>query len=357
MKPFKHDFLESLAIGLSYILLWAPAVYFIENMNTSNFLASYISRTWNNTFILLANLFIFHVVIKIQTKTTHRILLITAGILLTLLIISDCYIQWLKLGMWINTYPRSEESMININYLTRAFIYQVFGITYFAVFKLLFRYIKLKNRNFKLQLAQKTTELNFLKSQTNPHFLFNTLNGIYSLARDKSDLTADSVMRLSDILRYMLYETQTDLIPIEKEIEIIEEYIELEKLRYDNSLAITFLKEIDNLTQKIPPLLLIHLVENAFKHGISETINSPFVHLHLSIQNKKLNFFIENSISSQEVSVNYKESIGLTNLKRQLGLLFTEHQLSTTKTATSFTVNLYINLSSYVQSQMHYSRR
>jgi LytS/YehU family sensor histidine kinase len=289
-------------------------------------------------------------VIGFLTKTKPRIVWVSVGILSTLLLISSGYIQWLKLGMRLNTYPEAEASMINTNYLTRTVIYQLFAVAYFAVFKLLFRYAKLKNRNYQLQLAQKTSELNFLKSQTNPHFLFNTLNGIYSLARDKSDLTADSVMRLSDILRYMLYETQTDLISIEKEIEIIEEYIELEKLRYDENLTINFKKEIDDITQKIPPLLLIHLVENAFKHGVAETIDSPCISLYLSIQNKKLLFRIENSISNHATFENDKESIGLTNLRRQLGLLFTEHQLTTTKTTYAFTANLCINLSSYVQN-------
>lgn len=122
--------------------------------------------------------------------------------------------------------------------------------------------------------------MNYLKSQTNPHFLFNTLNNIYSLARDKSDLAPESILRLSKILRFMLYETGGDYICIDQEIKIISDYIALEKLRYDDSLRVSFQQAVD-LKQPLPPLLLIPLVENAFKHGVSETIHQPFVEIHL----------------------------------------------------------------------------
>src|SRR5690606_29557778 len=125
--------------------------------------------------------------------------------------------------------------------------------------------------------------LNYLKSQTNPHFLFNTLNNIYSLARDKSDLAPESIMRLSKILRYMLYETSGAYIAIEQELKIMTDYIELEKLRYDDSLRVNFNHNIEDLRQALPPLLLIPLVENAFKHGVSETRNQPYVDIHLSV--------------------------------------------------------------------------
>ena len=351
MKLFKNDFLESLAIGMSLILLWAPAVYIIGEMDMYRFLDSYIYRTWMNLFGLFSSLFIFHVLIDFLPQNKLRFIWILVGVLLVILLLTFGYIKWLKLGMNLGTYPKEEQVMIDASYWMRGIVYQLYGIAYFAAIKLLLRYIRLKNRTHQLQLQQKTSELNFLKSQTNPHFLFNTLNGIYSLARDKSDLTADSVMRLSDILRYMLYETRAELISVEKEIEIIEEYIELEKMRYDESLKITFETVIDDLNQKIPPLLLIHLVENAFKHGAAETINSPSIALHLSIQDKKLQFTVENSISLQNSSESdTNESIGLKNLRRQLGLLFNEHELAINKAPHSFSVNLYINLSSYVQN-------
>jgi LytS/YehU family sensor histidine kinase len=136
---------------------------------------------------------------------------------------------------------------------------------FLGVTRHIFNYIKLKQATQQLLIEKQVAELNYLKSQTNPHFLFNTLNNIYSLARDKSDLAPESILRLSKILRFMLYETSGKYIPIEQEIKIISDYIALEKLRYDDSLLINFNYDIEDMKQAMPPLLLIPLVENAFK--------------------------------------------------------------------------------------------
>jgi LytS/YehU family sensor histidine kinase len=189
--------------------------------------------------------------------------------------------------------------------------------------------------------------LNYLKSQTNPHFLFNTLNNIYSLARDKSDLAPESILRLSKILRYMLYETGGAYIAIEQELKIINDYIELEKLRYDESLHINFNHDIEDLKQAIPPLLLIPLAENAFKHGVSETRGRPFVDIHLSIKQRQLSFTVKNS-SETLPGENVKENIGLSNLRRQLELLYKDFNLSVQQGESVFTATLKINLASHV---------
>ncbi len=164
-----------------------------------------------------------------------------------------------------------------------------------GLYRHIYNYIKLKQAAQQLRIEKQAAELNYLKSQTNPHFLFNTLNNIYSLARDKSDLAPESILRLSKILRFMLYETGGEYIAIEQELKIINDYIALEKLRYDESLRINFNHDIEDMKQALPPLLLIPLVENAFKHGVSETRNQPFVDIHLSVNNRQLTFIVKNS--------------------------------------------------------------
>jgi len=150
-------------------------------------------------------------------------------------------------------------------------------------------------KQFRLQLADKEreknlirdkleTELKFLRNQTNPHFLFNTLNNIYALARKKSDETADVVMKLSKLLRFMIYETKNKQIRISDEIKILDDYIELEKLRYNDRLTISFIREIDNENEQISPLLLIPFVENAFKHGASESRFESFINLEMTLK-------------------------------------------------------------------------
>src|SRR4030095_1593081 len=141
----------------------------------------------------------------------------------------------------------------------------------FGVCRHIYKYQQLKTAAQQLRIEKQEAELSYLKSQTNPHFLFNTLNNIYSLTRDKSDLAPESTLRLSKILRFMLYETGGAYIAVEQELKIISDYIALEKLRYDESLRINFNYDIEDMKQPLPPLLLIPLVENAFKHGVSET--------------------------------------------------------------------------------------
>ncbi|MBH2005624.1 MAG: sensor histidine kinase, partial [Sphingobacteriia bacterium] len=185
-----------------------------------------------------------------------------------------------------------------------------------------------------------------LKSQTNPHFLFNTLNNIYSLARDKNDLAPESILRLSKILRFMLYETGGESIVIDDELKIITDYIALEKLRYDDSLFVTLNTDIDNSKQPLPPLLLIPLVENAFKHGVSETRNEPFVDINLIVKQQQLLFIVKNSIEETATEQEVKENIGLSNLRRQLALLYNDYDLSVGQENAVFTSTLRINLTS-----------
>jgi len=200
----------------------------------------------------------------------------------------------------------------------------------------------------QLRIEKQQAELSYLKSQTNPHFLFNTLNNIYSLSRDKSDLAPESILRLSKILRYMLYETGGAYVAIEQDLKIISDYIALEKLRYDDSLHINFNYDIEDMKQALPPLLLIPLVENAFKHGASETRNQPFVDIHLSVKMRQLTFFVKNSTEEFPDETTVKENIGLSNLRRQLELLYSDYNLSTQKSGSVFTATLKINLASHV---------
>jgi LytS/YehU family sensor histidine kinase len=219
---------------------------------------------------------------------------------------------------------------------------------FFGIIKHVNDYRLLLSAAQRLRIEKQEAELNYLKSQTNPHFLFNTLNNIYSLARDKSELAPESILRLSKILRFMLYETGGAFISTEQELEIISDYIALEKLRYDDSLRISFTYEIEDMKQPLPPLLLIPLVENAFKHGVSETSNHPFVDIHVAVNQQRLIFVAKNSTEAFHGQKSVKENIGLSNLRRQLELLYTDYNLSVQHDETVFTATLIINLASHV---------
>jgi LytS/YehU family sensor histidine kinase len=209
--------------------------------------------------------------------------------------------------------------------------------------------IKLIRLNIKQKIAEQELlkkkleiELQFLKAQSNPHFLFNTLNNIYGLARKKSDKTADVVLKLSSMLRYMLYETANESIAIEKEIQIINDYIALEKLRYTNRLNVIFSHSIDDLKEKIAPLILLPFVENAFKHGAGESRFESYIEINLTLKDHQLHYEIKNS--KEEMITDDEDKIGLRNIKRQLELIYPNHSLTIENNTKAFIVKLDINL-------------
>src|ERR1700744_770675 len=169
-------------------------------------------------------------------------------------------------------------------------------------------------------------------------FTFFTQNSrhIYALARKKSDETADVVMKLSKLLRFMLYETKHEQIRISDEIKILDDYIELEKLRYNDRLTLSFIREIDNEGEPIAPLLLLPFVENAFKHGASESRFESFINLEMVLKDGVLEFNMENSKEENGKKV-IDENIGLTSVRRQLELLYREHEVSIKCEDTMFT--------------------
>lgn len=188
-------------------------------------------------------------------------------------------------------------------------------------------------------------ELKFLRNQTHPHFLFNTLNNIYGLARKKADETPEVVMKLSKLLRFMLYETSKSFIKIGDEIKMLDDYIELERIRYDGRLTINFLRQIDEDTEQISPLLLLPFVENAFKHGASESRFESYIHIDMTLEDSVLNFNIENT-KENSVKLEVEENIGLKNVRRQLELIYSQYNITVENEPLLFKVSLTINLKS-----------
>ena len=215
-----------------------------------------------------------------------------------------------------------------------AILYSAFGIVYFFVQSE--RQHQLKQT--KLMLANKQTELSFLRSQVNPHFLFNSLNNIYSLVYHQSDQSLTAIAKLSDLLRYMLYDTN-EKVPLQKELDYIEKYMELQQMRFESALPASM--EITGNPGKasIPPLLLIPFVENAFKHG--DTKNGNHIHIKLHVDDECIRFSISNTIGHHQKDAG--GGIGLENVQRRLELLYPgRHTLQVQKTKDIFEVQLEI---------------
>ncbi|MEJ7683275.1 MAG: sensor histidine kinase [Segetibacter sp.] len=201
-------------------------------------------------------------------------------------------------------------------------------------------WLGIEKKKQEIEHEKLATELSFLKSQINPHFLFNTLNNIYSLALVKSDATADAVLKLSSIMRYVLSETKHDTVPLEKEIQFIKDYIELQKVRLTDKVTIQFLTEGNTEQKRIAPLILIPFVENAFKYGISAKEASAIL-FKLKAYNNIIDFTSQNNIVAGEKEKNEQTGIGLKNTKRRLELLYPEkHTLTVSKENNRFIVHL-----------------
>ena len=195
----------------------------------------------------------------------------------------------------------------------------------------------------EMEAEKLASELAFLKSQVNPHFLFNILNNICSLARKKSDETENAIIKLSQIMRYMLQDSKDEKVSLEKEVEYLQSYIELQRLRLPESVKIDFSVGGQPEFRSIEPLLLIPFVENAFKHGISYQDSSDIL-IRLNSKEKVLSFTVENHIAShKDENVEQGSGIGLKNVKRRLELLYPgKHRLLISEDGIQYKVELEI---------------
>ena len=204
-------------------------------------------------------------------------------------------------------------------------------------------YIK-EQRNLQLQKENAEAQLQLLKAQVHPHFLFNTLNNIYSHTQNTAPVASQLVMGLSDMLRFMLYECNQPQVPLSKELKMVQDYISLEKIRYDDNLDVhvDLPNNTDNLA--IAPLLLLPLVENCFKHGTSHMIDQPWLSLHITLDKDRMHVKLMNGKTNEVSKYNYK-GIGIMNVHKRLDLLYPgKHELAITDEEDVFIVNLWLQL-------------
>lgn len=199
----------------------------------------------------------------------------------------------------------------------------------------------------RLNKEKATAELRLLKAQIHPHFLFNTLNNLYTLTLEKSDEAPGVVERLAAMLDYLLYQCNTARVPVRKEIELIENYIRLEALRYGDRLDISFTHDLDDEGVTVAPLMLISPVENAFKHGASGNNSNPIIRIKLIVERGELTFEVWNNKASMPTKdeANYTAGIGLANVKSQLELIYpNRYELDIEAAEKDYSVALRIEL-------------
>jgi len=207
-------------------------------------------------------------------------------------------------------------------------------------------------RKTVLQREKLDAELHSLKAQLHPHFLFNTLNNIYSITENTSPLGSDMVLRLSELLRYMLYECDHSFVTLSQECKMIEDYIALEKMRYRQ---LDCSVQLPAATEKalIVPLLLLPLVENCFKHGASQLLRQPWIKIQAELKANILTVKLINGKPASKTAAGPTDGIGLTNLKKRLELLYTgKHELSILAEEDVYIVNCKIDLQNELLSHV-----
>lgn len=205
-------------------------------------------------------------------------------------------------------------------------------------------FFKTDKKRKELENQRLNAELAFLKSQVNPHFFFNTLNTIYLLAHKKSDQTEHVVVKLSEIMRYMIYESNAAEVSLSREIKYLSDYIDLQKMRLSKKVEVQFYVEGESDGLLVAPMMFIPFIENAFKHGVSY-IEKSFIEIDLKVENDAIKFSTRNVLLPYKDEEEGSSGVGLENVKKRLALLYPErHSLQISQENKEFIVNLFIQL-------------
>jgi two-component system, LytTR family, sensor kinase len=292
-------------------------------------------------YALIVYFNLFYLVPNYLTKKrflTYCGLLIMATLVITPLKVLVFYFKF-------SSHPQDQADLVadqNWHFLLTFFVASTS-----TIFKIITDWARHLREKQELETRTMQSELRFLKSQINPHFLFNTLNNLYALTLKKSDDAPQIVIKLSEMMRYMLYECNEKQVLLSKEIHYIRNYLDLERLRQGKNVAINF-EVIGRVSdQKIAPLMFIPFLENSFKHGLNNQISKGFVNIQLMVDDKNVHFFIENSKAEALPLQDHRRSggIGLVNVHRRLNLLYPgNYELEIDDNPNTYAVNLNLKL-------------
>lgn len=310
-----RGFLFTLTDGLIYVFFYSILVYF----NLLYLIPSYLTQ---------------------KRFLTYAALLILSALMITPL-------QMLILYFKYAGYPGIQQEIINNQFAS--FIVACLVSSTSTLFKIITDWARQLKERQELETQTMQSELRFLKSQINPHFLFNTLNNLYALTLKKSDKAPEIVIKLSEMMRYMLYECNEKSVLLSKEVNYIRNYIDLESLRQGQTVTIDFTVKGSISEQSIAPLIFIPFLENAFKHGLNNHITQGFVNIILEVKNHNIHFFIENSkpdnIPLQQPNRPKSGGIGLVNIHRRLNLIYPDqYDLKIDNNPKTYAVDLKLEL-------------
>ena len=323
--------------------LCIPLIFFYDNVNFNVFIRLQLIVAFTIPFYFLNITYFIPKFLKKGYYTSYTIFIFLSIALVGLLL--NPLLDFSGLAQ-INAFPPSvpiREKLRAHSPIFPLLIYYTLGTS----FEMILESEKQKNQKREAEKEKIYAELSFLKSQVNPHFLFNSLNNIYSLAVSKSEDTCKAILLLSDMMRYMLYESGEEKVNLEKEITYIKNYITLQELRLSKNKDIKVTFEVKGNTPqfKVAPMLFIPFIENAFKHGISYN-NSSFVKINLTLNKNCIDFTVCNTKHHNHSATNIDKNmsgVGLKNIKRRLELLYPKnHKLEIKTTEGNYAVSLQL---------------
>lgn len=336
-----------------HVIFWS--VYFLLNtLRWGNYFDDYIYSLKTNIIgfpvhMILAYLNIFILMPRFVYKRKYFLYIV-------FLIASLLFMVFVKFNLTFylvseNIWPEGPQIIHNFtfSYAIDMMIGELYVMTFVTAIKITMDWLQEQKRVADLEKIQSETELLFLRTQISPHFFFNTLNNIYSLAIEKSDKTPKLILKLSELMRYLLYETKTKRQSLEKEIICIQNYLDLEQIRYGELLNVKTKISGDIINKEIAPILLLSFVENAFKHGANKNVGHVKIDIDFKIVEDFLYFTISNPIpktTKQEQDNDYFSGIGLKNVNKRLALGYKpdEYNLSIENKNKLFIVNFKIKV-------------
>lgn len=338
-----YDFLSKRVVyHMIFWIIFFLALFYAENIDSpnDNLLFAFSNELINIFFyalIIYFNLFYLIPNYFRWDKLPHYLgLLSVSVIIITPLKLIVFYLKF-------HNYPVMQEALIAKQYSIFTLHFLVAGFS--TIFKIVSDWAKHQREKHELETKTMESELNFLRSQINPHFLFNTLNNLYALTLKKSDKAPEIVIKLSEMMRYMLYECNEKEVPLIKEVNYLRNYLDLEKLRQSKEIDIKLKVNGMVTNQRIAPLMFIPFIENSFKHGLKNQINDGFVHITLDVKRDNVHLHVINSKAPALPVRSGKRSggIGLVNVQKRLSLIYPkQHELSIKDNPNDYEVDLTI---------------
>lgn len=335
-----------------HLLFWTLVLFvLIWDAFSSNQRPGLYEIVIKSGYFAVINLSIFYInytlliPILVKQKKKYGLYMVSIFLLIAVMVVIKVVVASLN-GDFFLSYWNEDIGKTVYFELTKYAVFALFVSGFFVVVSALLKFaidwFGSERIQRDLVSEKRDMELQFLKSQLNPHFLFNSLNNIYSLAYQKSEKTPDAILKLSEIMRYMIYESNDSWVSLSKEIAYVQSYIELQKLRFKDGAAVelTLNGEIDD--QQVIPLILISFVENAFKHGVANDPGDP-IRINIIANQKILHFSVTNKKNKHNKDL--MGGVGLNNVERRLQLLYPDrYKLNIVNSATHYTTELMLDI-------------